>query len=121
MTYESTREIESQAAPGVRYRVARMSFGRRIELMRRIRELSRRMEYLEAGREPGEKMDAGLLRVEIERLYLEWGLLGISGLVLDGEEATPQQLAEAGPEELFREAVAAVRSETGLTESERKN
>jgi hypothetical protein len=40
---------------------------------------------------------------------------------LDGSEASPQSLAEAGPEELFREALEAVRAETGLNEAERKN
>jgi hypothetical protein len=30
-------------------------------------------------------------------------------------------LAEAGPEDVFREAVAAVKAECGLTEAERKN
>ena len=121
MTYESVVEVESKGAPGVRFTVARMSFGRRMELMRQVRELSRRMEFLEAGQQPGEKMDAALLRVEIDRLYLAWGLRAISGLVLDGGQASPSLLADAGPEELFREALAAVRAETGLTDEERKN
>jgi hypothetical protein len=121
MTYESVVEIESRVAPGVRFTVARMSFGRRMELMRRIRELGRRMEFLEAGDEAGDKMDAGLLRAEIDRLYLTWGLQAVSGLVLDGGEASAELLAEAGPEELFREALAAVRAETELAGEERKN
>ena len=79
------------------------------------------MEFLEAGQEPGEKMDAALLRVEIDRLYLVWGLRAVSGLVLDGGQANAGLLAEAGPEELFREALAAVRAEAGLTDEERKN
>ena len=121
MTYESVVEVESKVAPGVRFTVARMSFGRRVELMRRVRELARRMEFLEAGDQPGEKMDAGLLRAEIDHLYLAWGLRAVSGLVLDGGQASPELLAESGPEELFREALAAVRAETGLTDEERKN
>jgi hypothetical protein len=98
-----------------------MSFARRLELMRRIRELAGRMEFLDAAKEPCEKMDAGLLRAEIDRLYLVWGLRGISGLEVDGSEATPESLADRGPEDLFREALAAVRAETGLNEAERKN
>jgi hypothetical protein len=121
MIYESVTTVESQVASGVRFTVARMSFGRRTELMRQVRELARKMEFLEAGREPGEKMDAALLRMETDRLYVRWGLRAISGLDLDGVEATPELLAETGPEELFREAVAAVRSQTGLTAAERKN
>ena len=121
MTYESAVEVESKVAPGVRFTVAKMSFGRRMELMRRIRELGRRMEFLEAGHEPGEKMDAALLQAEIDRLYLTWGLRAVSGLVLDGGHANPDLLAESGPEELFREALAAVRAEAELTHDERKN
>jgi hypothetical protein len=121
MTYESVKTVDSQAAAGVRYSIARMSFGRRVELMRRVRELAKRVEFLEAGEDAGGKMDAGLLRAEVDRLYLEWGLRGVSGLELDGAEATPESLIENGPEELFREALEAVRVETGLTEAERKN
>lgn len=121
MSYESVVTVESAARGGVSFRVARMSFGRRVELMRRVRELARRMEFLEAGESAGERMDAGLLRAEIDRMYLLWGLAGVSGLRVDGVEATPEMLVERGPEELFREALAAVRRETGLTEDERKN
>jgi hypothetical protein len=98
-----------------------MSFGRRVELMRRVRELSRRVEFLEAGQKPGEQMEAGLLRAEIDRMFVLWGLESVSGLVLDGAEATPEALIERGPEEVFREALAAVRAQTGLSEEERKN
>lgn len=121
MTYESETVVESKAAPGVSYTVWRMSFGRRMELMRRIRELARRVEFLEAGQEPGGKMDAALLQAEIDRLYLIWGLRSVSGLELDGFAATPEALAESAPEELFREALAAVRAEAGLSAEERKN
>ncbi|MGA2770367.1 MAG: hypothetical protein ABSG26_06090 [Bryobacteraceae bacterium] len=121
MTYESLKTVESRVAHGVTFTLAKISFGRRVELMRRVRELARQMEFLEAGQVPGDKMDAALLQTEIDRLFLTWGLRAISGLELDGADATPQLLAEAGPEDLFREALAAVRAETGLTEAERKN
>jgi hypothetical protein len=121
MIYKSVKTVESAVAPGVTFEVARMSFDRRVELMRRVRELARRMEFLEAGQAPGDKMDAALLQTAIDRLFLTWGLRAVSGLDLDGVEATPELLAEAGPEDLFREALAAVRAETGLTEAERKN
>jgi hypothetical protein len=66
-------------------------------------------------------MDAGLLRAEIDRVFLLWGLMGVSGLTVDGVEASPELLVERGPEEVFREALAAVRRESGLSEEERKN
>ena len=121
MKYESVVSVESKISPGVLYSIAKMSYGRRVELMRRIRELAGRMEFLEAGRGPAEKMDASLLETEINRIYLAWGLRAVSGLILDGEEATPELLVDRGPEDLFREAIDAVRAQTGLTETERKN
>jgi len=113
--------VESQVAPGVTFAVARMSFGRRVELMRQVRELARRMEFLEAGKEPGDRMDAAMLQAEIDRLFLAWGLRSVTGLWVDGNDASPESLAEAGPEDLFREALSAVRAETGLSEEQRKN
>jgi hypothetical protein len=121
MTYDSVAEVASQVASGVSYSVVKMSYGRRTELLRRVRELARRVEFLEAGEAAGGKMDAALLRVEIDRIYLKWGVRSVSGLVVDGAEATPETLAEAGPEELFREAVGLVRAQVGLSAAERKN
>src|SRR5215469_11059770 len=111
MIYESVVEVASKIAPGVRFTIARMSFGRRMELMRQVRELARRMEFLEASSQPADQMDGGLLQAEIDRLYLTWGLRAVTGLVLDGVEANPELLTEAGPEEVFREALTAVRAE----------
>jgi hypothetical protein len=121
MTYESMDRVESAVASGVSYIIAKMSFSRRMDLMRRVRELARKAEFLDAGEDPGGKMDAALLHAEIDRLYLTWGLREVSGLDLDGKPATPESLADYGPEELFREALAAVRAATGLSAAERKN
>ena len=77
-------------------------------------------EFLEAG-DVKEKIDAALLTSEIDRLYVLWGLKELHGLELDGGPATPELLAAIGPEDLFREALDAVRAECGLTEKERKN
>jgi hypothetical protein len=98
-----------------------MSFERRVELMRRVRELARRAEFLAAAQSAEEKMDAALVQAEIERVYVAWGLRAVSGLVVDGLDASPETLSGDGPEELFREALAAIRAETGLSEEERKN
>lgn len=121
MTYDSVMTIRSERAAGVSYTVAKVSFERRLDLMRRVRELAKRLEFLEAGQEPAEKMDAALLRAEVDRTWLLWGLREVTGLAVDGRPATPESLVEAGPEDLFREALAAVQSQTGLTASERKN
>jgi len=121
MTYESVEQVDSKVAAGVSYSIYKMSFARRMELMKRVRELAGRVEFLEAGKDPGGKMDAAILQSEIDRMYVAWGLKEVAGLAVDGAPATPQSLAESGPEELFREALAAVREATGLSEAERKN
>lgn len=107
--------------PGISFVVARMSFGRRVDLMRRIRELLQKHEFLSAGETPQEKLDAALLAAEIDRLYVTWGLREVAGLKVDGADATPEGLASAGPEDVFQEALAAVKAECGLSEAERKN
>jgi hypothetical protein len=121
MMYDSEITVESQLARGVTFTVAKMSFGRRTKLMRQVRELAKQVEFLKAGRDVEQQMDSALLRVEIDRLYVKWGLTAITGLHLDGAPATPDLLIESGPEELFREAVAVVRAQTGLSTAERKN
>jgi hypothetical protein len=120
-SYASEALVKSRTVPGVTFTIAKMSFGRRVELMRRVREMTRRTEFLAASEEAGDKMDAALLQAEIERTYVMWGVKAVTGLAVDGIAAGPELLAEAGPEELFREALAAVRNETGLSDEERKN
>ncbi len=98
-----------------------MSLGRRIELARRIREAGRRIEFLEAGSDVREKLEAAVLQGEIDRVYLEWGLETIEGLEIDGEAATPELLIDRGPANLAAEILRRIRNECGLSESERKN
>ena len=113
--------MRSEARPGVEFVVALMTFGRRIELMRRVRDLAARLEYFDAGRDAKNEMEASLLGAEIDRLYIRWGVEEIRGLTLDGVPASVEALLDAGPEELFFEALAAVKAECGLDENERKN
>jgi hypothetical protein len=92
-----------------------------MDLIRRIRELSLKFDFLKAGESTEEKLEGALVSAEIDRLYVNWGVQALTGLEIDGVQATPDLLATAGPEELFREAVAAVKAECGLSETERKN
>src|SRR6516225_6897754 len=121
MNYKGTTRVESRVMPGVHFIVQKMSFGRRIDLTRRIRELAARLEFLSAGETAEEKMDAFLLSAEVEKAYVLWGLKEVGGLDLDGVPATPESLVSGGPEGLFREALEAVKAEWGLSEEERKN
>ena len=106
---------------GVRYTIARMTFGRRIELMRRVRQLSSRIEFEKAGSHVSDQIAASILGAEIDELYLRWGLIALEGLELDGLEASTDALIEAGPELLCREIIAAIKRECSLSEEERKN
>jgi len=119
--YNSVITIDSKAAPGVRFAIHRISFGRRMELSRRVREISRKAEFLEAGTELHEKIEANILAQEIDVMYLHWGLASIEGLMIDGEPATAAKLLEKGPEEVAREVVSAIKEQCGLSEAERKN
>jgi hypothetical protein len=120
-TIDSFLWMESEACPGVRYRIARMSLGRRIDLAKRVREIGRKLEFFEAGHDAREKLEAAVLQCEIDRAYLEWGLEAVEGLEIDGEQATPEALVERGPLKLAQEILGKIRAECGLSEPERKN
>jgi hypothetical protein len=121
MQYESTTTVSSGVIEGVRFTIARMTFGRRIELMRRVRQLSARLEFARAGAGAADAIEASLLGAEIDELYLRWGLTAIEGLDIDGRAADGDSLITAGPEPLCREIIAAVKRECSLTDEERKN
>jgi hypothetical protein len=121
VSYESALAIESKAMPGVRFVINRISFGRRMELSRRVREITQKTEFLEAGSELDEKIEAGILAQEVDAMYLRWALVAVHGLEIDGQAATTEQLLGQGPEELAREIVIAIKEQAGLNEVERKN
>lgn len=119
--HESSQWFDAEACAGTRYRIARISLGKRIDLARRIREIGRNLEFLEAGSDVREKLEAVVLQSEIDRVYLEWGLEVIEGLEIDGKAATPESLIERGPLGLALEILARIRAECSLSETERKN
>ena len=119
--WDSRVWFDAAVMEGVRYEIVRVSFGRRIELARRIREIGRKMEYLEAGNNERETLEATVLSAEIDRAYLEWGLTSVEGLDIDGVAATPETLVDLGPAELAMEILRRIKSECGMTEDERKN
>jgi hypothetical protein len=123
MRYESSVEIASESIPGVRFTVERMSFGRRLDLIRRLKGLTGRLAFLSAApaADPERQAEAALLAGEINRLYLSWGLRKLTGLQIDGEEPSLEALLERGPEGLVQEILNAIRHEAGLSEAESKN
>ena len=121
VSHESSVWLQSKMHAGVRFRIVRMSVARRIELARRIREAGRSLEFLEAGSDIREKLDAAVLKGEIDRVYVAWGLEEIEGIEIDGEAATAELLIERGPADLAAEILTAIRGECSLSEAERKN
>jgi hypothetical protein len=119
--YESVIWFDAETHAGVRYAVARVSFGRRIELARQIREVARKAEFLEAGTNPREKLEAAVIGAEVDQVYLSTGLAEIEGLTIDGAAATPASLIALGPVELAAEILMRIKAECGLSEDERKN
>ena len=119
-TYSSLLRHESKAMPGVSYAIRRVSLSQRIELTKKVRDLSLRYEFLQAG-DTADQLEASLADLLVRRLYLEWGLAELSGLTVDEQPATVEVLIEKGPEALSEEIIAAIRAELGLSEEERKN
>ena len=119
--HESVVTLASKRVSGVTYSIRRVSFAGRLKLAQMIRTLDRRLEFLQAGADAASKVDAAIVTREIDGIYLAWGLAAIDGLLIDGEVATPALAIEQGPEGLIDEALAAIKSECGLSGEERKN
>ena len=92
-----------------------------LELVRSIREIGRKAEFLAAGSDAREKLEGAVLAGDVDRAYLEWGFVAVEGLMIDGEAATPEMLIEKGPVALTLEVLGKVKAECGLSEDERKN
>ncbi len=118
--YSSVVWRNSDTYKGIRYAVRKMSLAQRIELVERIQLLSSRYEFLKAG-DALEKNEAHLADLLVRKLYLEWGLVVVEGLAIDGEKASAELLIEKGPEVLCDEIISAVRAELELSDEERKN
>lgn len=121
VAYQSTVTFKSKSIEGVSFTVQRLSLERRLAMARSVLELSRLLEFKEAGDGAEDKIEANILVCEIEKLYVRWGLVSVAGLTIDGVDATPHLMVEKGPEDLLREIVDAVKAQCGLNQSERKN
>ena len=121
MTYTSTTKLESQICTGVQFTIRRMTLGRRLEMIRQVRDRAKRLTFHIAGDSLEDSMNTSLLVSEIEELYLEWGLVAIEGLQIDGLTADRSLLVSSGPELLCKEIIAAIKAEVFLSEAERKN
>jgi hypothetical protein len=111
---------ESSSIPGVRFAVRRMSLQQRMDLTRRIRELTVRDEFLRSG-SPSEQLNAAENELAVRKALIGWGLANVARLSLDGEPATAESIIEKAPEEFANEIVTAIWAQLGLSEAEIKN
>lgn len=118
--YSTVKWHQSTTTPEVRFAVRRISLGARIDLMKRIRELTLRNEFLKAG-DAADRLEASLSEMLVQELLVNWGLTAITGLMIDGNAATRDDVVDKAPEDLADEIARAVWQEADLTEDERKN
>lgn len=120
LDYSSVVWHESQVLEGVRYAIRRISLLQRLDLVRQVRELMLRYEFLKSG-DAADELQANIAELEVQKLYIEWALDEIQGLMIDGELAAASTLIAKGPEALICEIVGAIRQQMELSEQERKN
>jgi hypothetical protein len=118
--HESLRWIESRTFEGVRFAVREPSLANRIELTKQLHELTLKNEFLAGGKEL-QQLELALAEMLVQKALIEWGLVEVEGLLIDGKRPTTAILVEAGPEKLVAEIAASVRARCGLSEEERKN
>jgi hypothetical protein len=118
--YSSVSWHSSKVMPGVRFAIRRISLRQRIDLNRRVKELTIKYEFLKAG-DASCQLQAALSDLLVAKLYLEWGLEEVEGLSIDGRKATAGLLIAKGPEGLANEIVPLIQAESALADDERKN
>jgi hypothetical protein len=90
-------------------------------MIRQVRDRAKRLDFHKAGDSLEDSLGTSLVASEIEQIYLEWGMVSIEGLKIDGVDADKDLLVAAGPEQLCLEVIDAIKAEVFLSESERKN
>jgi hypothetical protein len=120
VSYSSVLWHKSKTIEGVGFAIRRVSLAQRLELNKRVRELTLRHEFLKAG-PAADQLEATWADLLVQKLYVEWGLAGLEGLSIDGEIATVGLLIDKGPEGLVDEIVSVIQEEIELSEEERKN
>jgi hypothetical protein len=119
--YASSEWRDAKSVAGVRYEIVKVSLARRAEITRRVRSLLGELEYHGAGSGVDDRLAAAEVASRVDRVYVEWGLLRVEGLEIDGEPCGVAALVERGPEELSREIAAQIRRQCRLSDEERKN
>jgi hypothetical protein len=89
--------------------------------MNQVRDLLQRLEFHGAGNAPADKLEASILAAEMDCLFFRFGVVEISGLLIDGQAADLDTLYGNGPEPLMREIIQAIKKESSLDEEAAKN
>jgi hypothetical protein len=119
-SYESLLWLESELFPGVEFSLRQISLSQRIELSSRVRQLTLRTEFLRAG-QLADQLEAAMADLLVQKLYVEWAVVDLKGLKIDGRTASIALLVERGPETLVSEITDAIRTHLELSDAERKN
>jgi len=117
----SYASFESEAYPGVEFRVRKMTLRQRIALLSELRELYQEAEFGKAGSSGSDQIRAQVSGLRIEERFLKWGVVQVQGLVVDGREVAVDELAEWAPEPLASEMLRRIAQCIGLTPGEEKN
>ena len=79
VSYSSLSWHNSKTIEGVRFAIKRVSLAQRLDLNRRVRELTLRHEFLKAG-PAADQLEAAWADLLVRKLYVEWGLAGSKAL-----------------------------------------
>jgi hypothetical protein len=82
--------------------------------------LTLRNEFLRAG-PLTDQLEASIADLLVKKLYVEWAVVELKGLNIDGHAASVALLIDQGPEALVSEIADAIRAHLELSDSERKN
>ncbi|MCC6389519.1 MAG: hypothetical protein IT167_02865 [Bryobacterales bacterium] len=121
MHYSSTIQYESRMIPGVTFTLWRLSFGKRLELLRRVHSLAGKQEFCTASQTVESQYEAAILEKAMQQIYLECTLVQVEGLLIDGEPASTDILLQRGPENLVGEIIGTIHRHMGLSAEEQKN
>ena len=147
--FESTKRIQSKVTEGVSFVIRVITAGIRdrlnlqlAEVTDKARDLQARLRMLNLPLKEDGTFDAEaevdletviqmeklvedserIKRTEVDPVFMDACFVAVEGLTIDGEPVkSAVQLRDFGPEELYREVVAAVRAEAELTAKEREN
>lgn len=106
---------------GVTCRIRKITYQARLTLLRSIRELARDYEFMAAGESLRERYDTAVIQQEINHRYWQHFVEAVSGLLIDGEPATPESLWSQGPDGLVQEILQVIFARTFLTRDDSKN